>query len=105
MTIAHRDSMDKNICLVFPIGDFQGGDLCLYEPGIRVPLSPGDVLVFPSGNITHFNLGYLGVRHSMVLHTDSAFDGWVDHNNFWTQHVDENDPSYSGLASTSGSTS
>ncbi|EPS94073.1 hypothetical protein FOMPIDRAFT_1079184, partial [Fomitopsis schrenkii] len=55
---AHRDAKDQAICLVLPVGDFIGGDLCLVEPGIVLPLRHGDFGVFPSCDVTHFNLHY-----------------------------------------------
>ena len=75
-TLAHRDSGDKSLCVVMPIGDFSGGDLCLYEPGIVLSLRSGDFVAFPSFQITHFNLHYTGCRASIVLHTDKAFKDW-----------------------------
>ncbi|EPS99927.1 hypothetical protein FOMPIDRAFT_1086346, partial [Fomitopsis schrenkii] len=57
-TLAHRDSKDDSVCLVLAMGSFTGGDLCLYEPGLVVPLRSGDFIIFPSCNLTHFNLHY-----------------------------------------------
>ncbi|KAH9919276.1 uncharacterized protein B0H18DRAFT_882126 [Fomitopsis serialis] len=77
VTLAHRDSQDKALCVVLPIGDFQGGDLCLYEPGLVLPLRSGDFVAFPSSCITHFNLHFNGHRASLVLHTDKEIDKWT----------------------------
>ena len=41
VTRAHRDSKDDTMCLVLALGDFEGGDLCLYEPGLVIPLRCG----------------------------------------------------------------
>ncbi|KAH9917570.1 uncharacterized protein B0H18DRAFT_883715, partial [Fomitopsis serialis] len=38
VTRAHRDSKDDGVCLVLPIGEFDGGELCLVEPGLIIPL-------------------------------------------------------------------
>lgn len=76
-TCAHRDSKDDGICLVVPVGDFVGGDLCLVEPGIVLPLRHGDFAVFPSCEITHFNLPYSGRRCSIVLQTDREMSKWT----------------------------
>ncbi|KAH9828712.1 uncharacterized protein C8Q71DRAFT_687833, partial [Rhodofomes roseus] len=57
-TAAHRDGKDDGICLVLAIGDFEGGELVLYEPGLIVPLWNGDFILFPSCDLTHFNLHY-----------------------------------------------
>ncbi|KAI1782301.1 hypothetical protein LXA43DRAFT_862601, partial [Ganoderma leucocontextum] len=57
-TKGHRDGKDLKACLVIPIGSFDGGELCLVEAGLVLPLRSGDAVVFPSCDITHFNLTY-----------------------------------------------
>ncbi|RPD63948.1 hypothetical protein L227DRAFT_478131, partial [Lentinus tigrinus ALCF2SS1-6] len=57
-TKAHRDAKDLQACLVMAIGRFTGGDICLVEPGLVIELRSGDVVIFPSHKITHFNLPY-----------------------------------------------
>lgn len=76
-TKAHRDPMDKQFCLVIPIGEFEGGDLCLYEPGLTLRLSNGDLVVFQSADTTHFNCHFKGHRASFVLSTDKHMDNWI----------------------------
>ena len=76
-TLAHRDRQDKELCVVLAVGDFDGGDLCLYEPGLVVSLQNGHFIAFPSYKITHFNLHFTGRRSSIVLHTDKHIDGWT----------------------------
>lgn len=80
---AHRDSMDKNICMVIPIGSFEGGELVLVEQGLVLEVGNGDVVVFRSGESTHFNLDYSGQRASFVLHTDRGMVSWQKDKNFW----------------------
>ncbi|KAH9912434.1 uncharacterized protein B0H18DRAFT_853002, partial [Fomitopsis serialis] len=58
VTRAHRDRQDDGVCLVLPIGEFEGGELCLVEAGLVIPLRNGDFAVFPSCKLTHFNLHY-----------------------------------------------
>lgn len=82
-TEAHRDVKDKNICMVIPIGDFQGGELVLVEQGLVLELGNGDVVVFRSAESTHFNLDYSGKRASFVLNTDSHMDSWEKNKNGW----------------------
>lgn len=60
VTSGHHNIMDNSLCLVFPIGEFQGGDLCLYEASIILSLDNGDGVAFPSCHMTHFNLHYVG---------------------------------------------
>lgn len=76
-TLAHRDRKDKGLCVVIAIGNFENGELCLYEPGLVVPLCSGDIIVFPSARITHYNTHYSGCRASIVLHTDVEIDKWT----------------------------
>ncbi|KAH9913744.1 uncharacterized protein B0H18DRAFT_830823, partial [Fomitopsis serialis] len=35
-TLAHRDKQDKSLCVVLAVGEFEGGELCLYEPGLAL---------------------------------------------------------------------
>ncbi|PBK71936.1 hypothetical protein ARMSODRAFT_883170, partial [Armillaria solidipes] len=76
-TNGHRDSFDKLICVVVPFGEWEGGELCLYEAGLVLRLKPWDVIIFPSGRITHFNLHFTGLRGSLVLHSDNRGDSWA----------------------------
>ncbi|KAJ6466820.1 hypothetical protein C8R45DRAFT_909855 [Mycena sanguinolenta] len=85
-TWAHRDG-DKVMCFVIPLGDFQGGELGLYETGFLFDLKMGDVLAFPSCNLTHFNCHFKGCRATLVLHTDPKGDSWVHSCNGWGAHV------------------
>ena len=83
ITKAHRDGMDDVICLVIPVGHWTGGELCLHEPGICLELSQGDIVIFRSREITHFNLRYDGYRASIVLHSDKHLKSWHhDRNGF-----------------------
>lgn len=78
VTTAHRDAKDHKFCLVLALGEFDGGELCLYEAGLVIPLRHGDFTVFPSCDLTHFNLHYNGLRASIVLHTDKEMLKWLD---------------------------
>lgn len=86
-TKAHRDKKDQTICLVVPIGEFEGGDLVLYEQGLVLDLRSGDIAVFCSAETTHFNLQYTGQRASFVLQTDSEFDKWLVQRNGWRDNI------------------
>jgi hypothetical protein len=105
-TKAHRDRFDKIFCVVIPFGKWTGGELCLYEPGFvsSFPvaacshfrfqgfvfrLKPWDILIFPSCDITHFNLDFQGVRLSLVLHSDKYGDRWVRNRNGWLPNDNE----------------
>ncbi|KAL6309506.1 hypothetical protein BKA93DRAFT_716385, partial [Sparassis latifolia] len=64
--------VEYQCCLVLAIGDYTGGELCLVEPGIIIPLRDRNLVVFRSSCITHFNLHYKGTHTSLVLHSDGA---------------------------------
>src|ERR1700678_177724 len=85
-TKAHRDPMDKAVCLVLALTNGTGGGLVLHEPGIVADLKNGDIIIFKSSKITHFNLHYTGFRASIVLHSDKEFDRWVENRNNWQDH-------------------
>ena len=87
VTKAHRDCGDKGLCGIFVIGDFKGGELCLYEPGIVLPLQSGDFVVFNSTKITHFNLHCKGWRVSFVLQSDKNLDRWIIRKNGLEEHI------------------
>jgi hypothetical protein len=61
--------------------------VCLHELGLVIKLEAGDVLVFPSCNITHFNLHFTGKRGSLVLHSDRQGGRWVKDCNGWERHI------------------
>ncbi|RDX40619.1 hypothetical protein OH76DRAFT_1365962 [Lentinus brumalis] len=82
-TRVHRDGKDLLACLVLPIGNFTGGDLVLYEPGLVLPLRLGDLVFFRSPEISHFNLHFCGVRASLVCHTDREGVVWSQTGNGW----------------------
>ncbi|KAJ7757360.1 hypothetical protein DFH07DRAFT_742135 [Mycena maculata] len=86
-TWAHRDGGDKRLCLVVPFGTFTGGQLCRYETGFSFDLKLGDVLVFPSCDLTHFNMHFKGCRGTLVLHSDRQGDSWVRDCHGWSTHI------------------
>jgi hypothetical protein len=85
-TKAHRDGQDRHLCLVIPIGHFQGGALCLLENGLVLELRSGDVALFRSSEVTHFNLDYNGARASLVFQTDREFAAWLKNQNGWVDN-------------------
>lgn len=87
LTRIHRDWNDKDICIVIPISDCDGGDLALMELGLVLELNNGDMVIFRSGELSHFNLHYRGKRASMVLHSDRSGDCWVDKRNNWADNI------------------
>lgn len=91
ITKVHRDPHDfRHFCVVVVVGEHQGGELCLLEPGLVLELKSGDMVIFQSGLISHFNLHYSGVRASVVLNTDAAIYQYASNNmNGWgsNQHM------------------
>jgi len=46
-------------------------------------MQSGDVIIFKSAKISHFNLHYIGKRASLVFHTDRAARSWAKDRNGW----------------------
>jgi hypothetical protein len=75
-TEVHVDANDDTICVVIPFGPYKGGELVLHEAGLVLELQEGDILVFPSYRLTHFNLHFTGIRGSVVMHSDKEVKSW-----------------------------
>lgn len=88
-THAHRDPNDHGPCAVFCLGQFTGGELVLHDLGLVVDLRPGEVIFFPSRDVTHYNLHFEGVRSSIVLTFDKDGLRWVKRNNGWHAHLQQ----------------
>jgi len=87
-TKIYRDANNKDICLVIVVtSDCEGGELCLMEPGLVLALHNGDVIVFPSCKISHFNQHYKGCRASLVLQSDKWLNGWLKDGNGWDRNI------------------
>lgn len=83
-TKLHRDTGDLNFCLVMVISeDCTGGDLCFLEPGIRLELGHGDIVLFRSKELSHYNMHFRGKRASIVFHSEAAGQEWVNSRNKW----------------------
>ena len=86
-TEGHTDPKDNGLCVVIPFGKWEGGELCLYQPGVVLELEPGDVVAFPSDRITHFNLEMSGLRGSLVMATDRDIRTWKETRNHWKHAI------------------
>src|ERR1700733_7544572 len=82
-TMAHKDPKDKIWCVTIPFGNYSGGGLVLHEAGVVIERAVGDVMIFPSSHLTHFNLDFEGVRGSIILFSDKHGDDWVRFRNGW----------------------
>ena len=75
----HQDVRERPFipsCLA-PVGDFQGGDLILWELRTVVELKPGDVFFFYDSLVHHSNETVQGTRHSIVAFTQqNMWDYW-----------------------------
>ncbi|KAJ7711117.1 hypothetical protein B0H16DRAFT_1344042, partial [Mycena metata] len=65
-TRGHRDKGDLEFCVVFPLGEWTGGGLDLFEPSFLFRLHSTDAIIFPSCDITHFNQDFKGIHMSLV---------------------------------------
>ncbi|KAJ7697111.1 hypothetical protein B0H16DRAFT_1442511 [Mycena metata] len=77
---AHLDGWDLfKRCIVVPLmRNCKGGALVLHEARLVLDLHTADVVLFPSGRFTHFNLHYVGMRASLVFHTDAGGRQWTE---------------------------
>ncbi len=65
------------ISCLCPLGDFQGGEVVLWELKTKVVLRPGDLLFLRDNLITHSNCPVKeGVRHSIVAFTRQDMCDW-----------------------------
>ena len=48
------------------------------ELGLVFELSQGDVILFRSDILTHYNLEYTGTRGSLVVHSDRHLKNWPE---------------------------
>jgi hypothetical protein len=53
--VLHADRNDGGLTWVIPLGDWEGGDLCIPQEGIRVAVRPGDAIAFQANFIAHFS--------------------------------------------------
>lgn len=49
----------------------------MLEPGLVLGQRNGDMIAFPSGDVSHFNMDFLGFRSSLVFHSDAASENWT----------------------------
>lgn len=82
-TLVHRDVGDESICVVVVASNCKGGALILVEPGLVLPLKHGDTVIFPSAKISHLNAHFVGIRASLVFHSDSSCKSWIVDRNGW----------------------
>lgn len=60
-TDGHRDCSDMDsVCVVLALGDFTGGELCLYEAGLVIELPQCSMVAICSKQDVHFNLHFEG---------------------------------------------
>jgi hypothetical protein len=86
-TEAHWDSGDDIVCVVIPFGEFKDAELVLMEARTMVDIQEGDVFIFPSFQLTHFNMAFKGVRGSIVMHSDKDAKRWRTDRNGWQNHM------------------
>lgn len=87
-TNLHRDWNDLSYCMVMVVTDgCEGGDLCFEEAGVRLELQHGDVVIFRSNELSHFNLNFKGKRASLVFHTDKDGEQWAKGRNNWDKSI------------------
>ncbi|RPA71283.1 hypothetical protein BJ508DRAFT_315751 [Ascobolus immersus RN42] len=80
LSLPHKDLNDyvRGFCLLHCWGNFVGGDLTIKELRIKIPICKGQVVLFRSSILTHWNqpIQEGGIRHSMVLFTPWRMLEW-----------------------------
>ncbi|KAI9765838.1 MAG: hypothetical protein M1840_007120 [Geoglossum simile] len=68
LTEPHVDSDDwiGGWAWISPFGNFSGGDICLPQLGVRVPLPPGGIVGLRGRELVHFTDKWSGSRYSIV---------------------------------------
>jgi hypothetical protein len=84
---AHRDVGDDKYCMVLAVSDCTGGDLVFHDLGLVFSARNGDVSVFRSVSLTHYNLDFNGIRGSLVFHSDKAGERWKRNANEWNKNT------------------
>jgi hypothetical protein len=84
----HLDTKDlKKFCMLIPFSDGIGGNICFHEIGLRMSVSPGNVIPFMSGWLTHFNTPFKGRRIGFANYSEASLEAWNDGNG-WSGFID-----------------
>lgn len=74
--------------MLIPFGRVQsGGEVVCEETGQVFRLNPGDILIFRSPRMTHYNRHFVGIRLSVVAQTDRTGSAWVENRNGYLSEV------------------
>lgn len=67
-TQRHRDvkDIDGGLAGLFSIGDYEGGNLCVPDLGIKVPYRPGTCLIIRGGALDHLVQDFMGTRYFII---------------------------------------
>jgi hypothetical protein len=67
--VVHLDFNDdpNNISWVVPLGDWEGGEFCLPQLGIKIPIRPGQVLAAMTRILAHCSAPVKGFRVILTL--------------------------------------
>lgn len=77
-SLPHKDLNDlsQGFCFLLCWGDFTGAEMTFRELGLKIPFKRGQILIFRSSLLTHWNQIAHGIRHSMVLFTPARMFDW-----------------------------
>jgi hypothetical protein len=69
--ILHTDRNDAGLTWVLPIGEWNGGDLCFPQLGIRIPVKEGEAVAFQANFLAHMSSPLVdGDRLALTCFTD-----------------------------------
>lgn len=80
--IMHTDRNDAGVTWVFPIGEFEGGELSTPNYQIKIPVPQGDAIAFQSNFLGHMSAPLKnGIRLALTCFTDKNI--MVDSQKYW----------------------
>lgn len=69
LTDLHYDAndLDNSLCVIVPLGEFEGGELVFPKINLVVELKRGNIIYFQSKKLLHGNISASGIRYSLVF--------------------------------------
>jgi predicted 2-oxoglutarate/Fe(II)-dependent dioxygenase YbiX len=63
----HIDLSDEGMCVIVPVGEWEGGELIIPQLGIKINLVKGQVVMMRSSLLVHGNYIARGFRIGLVF--------------------------------------
>jgi hypothetical protein len=86
--VMHRDGNDAGLTWVMPLGEWKGGDLCIPQYGIKIPIKEGNAIVFQANFLGHMSSPLLSGEHlALTCFTDKCI--MMDSQEYWEERAKE----------------